>query len=182
MAWMLLIFTLISNSSSLFSSYLENIPSALTTITVNLRFCNIFKIHVFFKSFLFLLFSLCGLPKWHNSLNGKFSFLCEYFGWNGVNHLYLKISKGFICLILFLLLLLLLLQLLLTTIMMMIIAIMLDQTCRTLLEKQGRTHKRCTLMDPHTWPCKNRTTSTNIHSTAMWGYGMSWRPAWGDER
>ena len=52
------------------------------------------------------------------------------------------------------------------------------QTCRTLLEKQGRTHKRCTLMDPHTWPCKSRTTSTNIHSAAMWGYGMlSWRPA-----
>ena len=38
-------------------------------------------------------------------------------------------------------------------------------------------HKRCTLMDPHTWPCKSRTTSTNIHSAAMWGYGMlSWRP------
>ena len=34
---------------------------------------------------------------------------------------------------------------------------------QTLLEKQGRTHKRCTLMDPHTWPCKSRTTSTNIH-------------------
>ena len=29
-------------------------------------------------------------------------------------------------------------------------------------EKQGRTHKRCTLMDPHTWPCKSRTTSSNI--------------------
>ena len=29
-----------------------------------------------------------------------------------------------------------------------------------------------------TWPCKSRTTSTNIHSAAMWGYGMlSWRPA-----
>ena len=28
----------------------------------------------------------------------------------------------------------------------------------------GRTHKWCTLMDPHTWPCKSRTTSTNIHS------------------
>ena len=33
--------------------------------------------------------------------------------------------------------------------------------------KQGRTHKRCTLMDPHIWPCKSRTTSTNIHSAAM---------------
>ena len=43
---------------------------------------------------------------------------------------------------------------------------------------KGRTHKRCTLMDPHTWPCKSRTISTNIHSAAMWGYGMlSWRPA-----
>ena len=52
-----------------------------------------------------------------------------------------------------------------------------NQTCRTLLEKQRWTHKRCTLMDPHTWPRKSRTTSTNIHSAAMWGYGMlSWRP------
>ena len=25
-------------------------------------------------------------------------------------------------------------------------------------------------MDPHTWPCKSRTTSTNIHSATMWGY------------
>ena len=58
-----------------------------------------------------------------------------------------------------------------------------NQTCRTLLEKQGRTHKWYTLMDPHTWPCKSRTTSTNIHSATMWGYGMlSRRPAWGDER
>ena len=41
----------------------------------------------------------------------------------------------------------------------------------------------CTLMDPHTWPCKSRTTSTNIHSATMWRYGMlSRRPAWGDER
>ena len=40
-----------------------------------------------------------------------------------------------------------------------------------------------TLMDPHTWPCKSRTTSTNIHSATMWGYRMlSRRPAWGDER
>ena len=38
-------------------------------------------------------------------------------------------------------------------------------------------------MDPHTWPCKSGTTSTNIHSATMWGYGMlSGRPAWGDER
>ena len=39
------------------------------------------------------------------------------------------------------------------------------------------------LWTPHTWPCKSRTTSTNIHSATMWGYGMlSRRPAWGDER
>ena len=55
---------------------------------------------------------------------------------------------------------------------------LMNQTCRTLLEKQGRTHKWCTLMDPHTWPCKSRTTSINIHSATMWGYGMlSWGPA-----
>ena len=36
---------------------------------------------------------------------------------------------------------------------------------------------------PHTWPCKRRTTSTNIHSATMWGYGMlSWRPDEGEER
>ena len=43
---------------------------------------------------------------------------------------------------------------------------------RTLLEKQGRTHRWCTLMDPCTWPSKSRTTSSNIHTAAMWGYGM----------
>ena len=42
-----------------------------------------------------------------------------------------------------------------------------NQTCPTLLEKKGRTHKLCTLMDPNTWPCKSRTTSTNIHSATM---------------
>ena len=58
-----------------------------------------------------------------------------------------------------------------------------NQACRTQLEKQGRTHKWCTLVDPHTWLCKSRTTCTNIHSAIMWGYGMlSRRPAWGDER
>ena len=40
-----------------------------------------------------------------------------------------------------------------------------------------------TPMDPHTGPGKNRTTSTNIHSAAMWGYGLQpWRSARGDER
>ena len=50
-------------------------------------------------------------------------------------------------------------------------------------EKQGRAHKWCTPRDPHIWPDKRRTTCSNIHSAAMWGYGMySWRPARGDER
>ena len=35
----------------------------------------------------------------------------------------------------------------------------MNQTCGTLLEKQRWTHKRCTLMDPHTWPRQSRTTS-----------------------
>ena len=39
-------------------------------------------------------------------------------------------------------------------------------------EKQGRAHKWCTPMDPHIWPSKSRTTSWNIHTAAMWGYGM----------
>ena len=52
-----------------------------------------------------------------------------------------------------------------------------------LLEKQGRAHKWCNLMDPHTWPCKSRMTSTNIHSATMWGDGMlSRRPARCDEQ
>ena len=47
-----------------------------------------------------------------------------------------------------------------------------NQTCRTLLEKQGRAHKWCTPMDPHIWPSKSRTTSSNLHIAAMWEYGM----------
>ena len=43
---------------------------------------------------------------------------------------------------------------------------------RTLLKKQGRTHQWCTPMDPRIWPSKSRTTSSNIHTAAMWGYGM----------
>ena len=36
---------------------------------------------------------------------------------------------------------------------------------------------RDVLMDPHTWPRKSRTTSTNVHPAAMWGYRLlSWRP------
>ena len=47
-----------------------------------------------------------------------------------------------------------------------------NQTCRTLLEKQSWAHKWCTPMDPHIWPSKSRTTSSNIHMAAVWGYGM----------
>ena len=47
-----------------------------------------------------------------------------------------------------------------------------NQTCRTLLEKQGRARKWCTSVDPRIWPIKSRTTSSNIHTAAMWWYGM----------
>ena len=43
----------------------------------------------------------------------------------------------------------------------------MNQTCRTLLEKQGQAHKWCTPRDPHIWPRKSRTTNSNIHSAAM---------------
>ena len=43
---------------------------------------------------------------------------------------------------------------------------------RTLLEKQGRTHKWCTPMDPRIWPSKSRTTRSNIRTAVMLGYGM----------
>ena len=47
----------------------------------------------------------------------------------------------------------------------------------------GRAHQWCTPMDPRIWPSKSRTTSSNIHTAAMWGYGMQpWRPARGNER
>ena len=42
-----------------------------------------------------------------------------------------------------------------------------NQTRGTLLEKQGRAHKRCTPVDPHIWVCKSRTTSTNLHTATM---------------
>ena len=42
-----------------------------------------------------------------------------------------------------------------------------NQTRRTLLEKQGRAHKRITPVDPHTWMCKSGATSTNLHTAAM---------------
>ena len=47
-----------------------------------------------------------------------------------------------------------------------------NQTRGTLLEKQGRAHKWCTPMDPHIWPCKSRTTSSNLHTATMWGHRM----------
>ena len=39
-------------------------------------------------------------------------------------------------------------------------------------QTQGRAHKWCTPMDLHMWPSKSRTTSSNIHAAALWGYGM----------
>ena len=43
---------------------------------------------------------------------------------------------------------------------------------KTIQVRQTRhTGHWCTPMDPHIWPGKSRT-STNIHSAAMWGYGM----------
>ena len=47
-----------------------------------------------------------------------------------------------------------------------------NQTCRTLLKKQRRAHKWCSPMDPLIWPSKSRTTSLNLHTAALWGYGM----------
>ena len=40
----------------------------------------------------------------------------------------------------------------------------------TQLEKQGGVRKWCTPMDPHIWPSKSRTTSSNVHTAAMLGY------------
>ena len=48
----------------------------------------------------------------------------------------------------------------------------LTLTHRKQLEKQGQAHKWCTPMDLRIWPSKSRTTSSNIHTVAMWGYGM----------
>ena len=47
-----------------------------------------------------------------------------------------------------------------------------NQTPRTLLEKQERTHQWCTPMDPRIWPSKSKTAISNIHTAALWGYGM----------
>ena len=37
---------------------------------------------------------------------------------------------------------------------------------------RGRAPKWYTPMDPHIWPSKSRKSSANIHTAAMWGYGM----------
>ena len=47
---------------------------------------------------------------------------------------------------------------------------LMNQTCRTLLEKKGWAHKWCTPMDPYIWPSKSRMASLNIHTAALWGY------------
>ena len=33
-------------------------------------------------------------------------------------------------------------------------------------------HKWCTPMDPITWPSKKKATSSNLHTAALWGYGI----------
>ena len=44
---------------------------------------------------------------------------------------------------------------------------------KTIQVRRTRHARHCwRSRDPHTWPCKSRTTSMNIHSAAMWGYGM----------
>ena len=48
----------------------------------------------------------------------------------------------------------------------------LDGNYTRMLEKKGRAHKLCTPMDPHIWPGKSRTTSSNTHSAAMCWYEM----------
>ena len=53
-----------------------------------------------------------------------------------------------------------------------------NQTCRTLLEKQGRTHKWCTLMDPHTWPCKSSLYSSRWPLSEDSGFNSY--PSWPD--
>ena len=42
----------------------------------------------------------------------------------------------------------------------------------TLLEKQGRAHKWCSPMEPLIWLSKSRATNSNLHTAAVWGYGM----------
>ena len=39
-------------------------------------------------------------------------------------------------------------------------------------QKQGRTHKWCTPMDPTTWPSKSRATSSNLYTAALWIRGV----------
>ena len=49
--------------------------------------------------------------------------------------------------------------------------------------QQGRAHKWCTPMDSLIWISKSRTTGPNLHTAAMWGYGIQpWGPARSDER
>ena len=54
----------------------------------------------------------------------------------------------------------------------------MNQTCRTLLEKQGRAHKWCSPMDPLTWPSKSRATSSNLHSPEDLPEVMNNREEW----
>ena len=41
-----------------------------------------------------------------------------------------------------------------------------------IMQKQGRAHKWCYPMDPLICPSKSRMNNTNLHTAALWGYGM----------
>ena len=44
-----------------------------------------------------------------------------------------------------------------------------NKTCKILLEKQGRTHKLFSSIDPHIWMCQCWFTCKNLSSTAVHG-------------
>ena len=48
----------------------------------------------------------------------------------------------------------------------------MNMTCGTLLEEQGRTHKRRSLMPPFSQTCKCRTTNWKLSTTALYGHMM----------
>ena len=47
-----------------------------------------------------------------------------------------------------------------------------NETCRTLLKKQGHTHKRCSSMNPFIWTCQGWPTSKNLFTLALCEHRM----------
>ena len=47
-----------------------------------------------------------------------------------------------------------------------------NKTCGTLLEKQGRTHKWRSSMDPFTWTCQSWPTNKNLFTSALFGHKL----------